>query len=116
MAKTITIKSVTDLVTQFSTGKLVGYKPAEEVDTNSFIYPVKFKLDEEAKTFTVVKTETPKEETKTEDTTSTTDTTKVEVSASTSSKKKLSKGAIAGIVIGVLALIGVITGIIIAVI
>lgn len=111
--KTVTIKSEADLVNEFAMGKLVGYKPAESVDTGAFVYPVKLKLNEETKTFTVVKSsqkvETPKEEVKE-------DTTKVENVSTQNSSKKLSKGAIAGIVVGVLALIGVIAGIVIAVI
>ena len=76
----VTVNNVTELVQAFS-NKLAGCKPAEEMNTEEFVYPVTFEVDTKAKTFVIAKSETAKAETKVE-TQETTETT------STSSKCK----------------------------
>jgi hypothetical protein len=59
---------------QAFSNKLAGCKPAEEMNTEEFVYPVTFEVDTKAKTFVIAKTGAAKEETKVE-TTETVETT-----------------------------------------
>lgn len=102
MSKIVTIKSEAELLKAFSGGVMYGYTPAEKVDTTTFVYPIKFELDDSTKTFKIY-IEPAKEEKKEE--------VKETATTEESSKKKLSKGAIAGIVIGVVAAVAIIVGV-----
>ena len=70
----VTVNNVTELVQAFS-NKLAGCKPAEEMNTEEFVYPVTFEVDTKAKTFVIAKTGATKEETKVETKVETTETT-----------------------------------------
>lgn len=91
--KIITIEKREDLDYAYMHGELYGYIPAVKIDTNTLEFPLKFELFPELKVFRLYQEPepaTPAEPQKT--------------------KKKLSKGAIAGIVCGCIALLAIIIG------
>ena len=93
-SKIVTVERREDLDYAYMHGELYGYIPAEKIDTNKLTFPLKFELFPDLKVFKLY-TE-PKPEVKVE---------------STKPKKKLPKGAIAGIVCGVITLLAIIVGV-----
>lgn len=94
--KILEFKSQEELIYAFTKGSLYGTIPAVKIDSNKLTYPVKIELFTELKTFRLYTEPKPaKQETQ------------------TPPKKKLSKGAIAGIVIGCVCAVALIVGLIV---
>ena len=110
--RTLQINNVTELVQAFSDSKkLYGYKPAEEYDSNTFVYPITVTVNEKDKTFTVKQNnEEVKEEVKEEKTETvsqpTTSSSSNNDAAAKAKKKKI--GMIVGFtILGVVVVVGI---------